>query len=236
MASAIPGGEPVPAKNTTSFVVGAKGERDVAPLKFELDPKVAGQPFVASQADPAKLQPGTGTKAVIHFATGTRFKGTPAWNADGDGVRVNAPDGKSQIECRMDLIDAPETPKQGIPGKSVGKPGQPYGMQAKDALASMLANKELNVTVIEGPSAKNYDRHICRIEVEGKDLSMEMLKAGHAFLYDQFAAPTAAKQAELNARNKDLGLWKGPGEPERPKSYRDRYKPLDKAEQAKSIR
>lgn len=236
MAPAIAGADPVPAKNTTSFVASNQGQKEVSPLKFDLDPKMMGQPFVAAQADPVQLQPGSGNKAVVYFAAGTKFKGNAAWNTDGDGVRVNTPDGKSQIECRIDMIDAPETPKRGIPGKSVDKPGQPYGQEAKTALASMLSNKALNVTVVQGPSKQNYDRHICRIEVEGKDVSLEMVKAGHAFLYDEFAAPAIFKQAELNARNKDLGLWKGPGEPERPYPYRKRYGILDKQEQLNNKR
>ena len=234
MAPAIEGAEPVPAKNTASFVSGAKGQKEVAPMKFDFDPKLTSQPIVAAAADPVKYQPGTGQKAVVYFGTGTKINAKASYVNDGDTAWFKDAQNR-QFECRVDMIDAPETPKKAVPGRSVAKPGQPYGQEATNALRSMLGNGEVQVTVVEGVSAKNYNRHLCRIEIEGKDVSLEMIKGGHAFLYDEFAAPLAFRQAQLQAKAQDRGVWRGEGDPERPKPYRDRYKPLDKAEERRGL-
>lgn len=156
----------------------------------------------------------TGQKAVVTYVD------------DGDSARVKTKDG-SNINCRIDSIDAPETAKP-----KYNKPGQPFGEEAKKTLQSMIDRKEVTVIVTKAadtsspPSgANNYGRSLCKIEVQGQGVDAKMLQAGAAWLYRKYGEqPDPNLQAmETKARNDGVGLWADPN-PENPKDFRKRTK------------
>lgn len=124
------------------------------------------------------------------------------------------------MECRIDTIDAPETPKP-----QYGKPGQPYGREAKKQLEQMILDKEVNIRIVK-PKDKD-GRPICQVEIEGKGVDQVMVEQGAAWVFDYFAKDTlrnpALQAAQNTARKKKVGLWQDP-DPEYPYNYKQRYK------------
>lgn len=164
------------------------------------------KPTVAVQAK----QPG-GEKAVVTFV------------GDGDGASLLRRDGSS-INCRIDTIDAPETAKP-----MHGKPGQAFGEEAKRTLQELIDKKEVTLTVTKeaasGPATKanNYGRALCKIEVEGKNVDLQMLQKGAAWLFRKYGTnpdPTL-ENAERVAKLKKEGLWSDPNA-ENPSDFRRR--------------
>ena len=169
-----------------------------------------GAPTVVAQGDANKVG-GNGTKtATVLFEIPAphkpkQVKGTSISNVDGDTTKVRTTDGEI-INCRVGIIDAPEIGKT-VDGKK--KEGQPYGEESKNWLGQQMLNKELTITVIEAPSEKNFGRSLCEIQVEGKDISLESVKAGASHLFSQHAPP-AFKQAYAEAKLKGIGLHADP--------------------------
>lgn len=84
---------------------------------------------------------------------------------------------------------------------------KPCGEMSRDALAS-LAQGDL----ICEPRGKSYDRTVARCVVGDKDIALEMVKAGHATVYDQYIKkrdPLRAMylDAEATARKENVGIW-----------------------------
>jgi endonuclease YncB( thermonuclease family) len=144
------------------------------------------QPVVAVQAK----QPIKGSeRALVTFVQ------------DGDGATVRKKDG-SEVNCRIDTIDAPETAKP-----RYGKSGQAYGEEAKKTLASLIENKEVTVKVTK---ALDNNRFGCQIEIEGVGVDKKMLQAGAAWLYRRYANDPALAAAETEAKTVKRGLWSDP--------------------------
>lgn len=126
---------------------------------------------------------------------------------DGDTAIVKNPkDPKHAFICRFSGSDAPEI--------SHGKePDQPYGRESLENLKKLVANKEVTVSVQEGWD-KHGGRRTCKITVAGKDIELEQIKGGYAWLYDQFATPDVKetyRAAQKQAMTQELGLWSKPG-------------------------
>lgn len=150
------------------------------------------------EATPAAAIRGGGQKAIVTYVS------------DGDTAKMS-----SGVNCRIDGIDAPETAKP-----KFNKAGQPYGEEAKKTLEQLIANKEVTVRITK-PSDK-YGRAICQIEISGKDVSHEMVKAGAAWVYEQYARDPSLKVEQLAAQKNRRGLWGVPGVPEYPPVFRQR--------------
>ena len=134
----------------------------------------------------------------------------------------------SNVECRIDSVDAPETPHP-----EYGKKGQPYGEEAAKILQQMVLNKEVSIRVTKPTDGEsNYGRDVCQIEVSGKDVSVELLRAGAAWLYqykdkrtgeDYNRYGSAGIQLEQQARDAKRGLWALPN-PQNPYDFRQQEK------------
>lgn len=134
----------------------------------------------------------------------------------------------SNIECRIDSVDAPETPHP-----EYGKKGQPYGEEAAKILQQMVLNKEVSIRVTKPTDGEsNYGRDVCQIEVSGKDVSVELLRAGAAWLYqykdkrtgeDYNRYGSGGIQLEQQARDANRGLWALPN-PQNPYDFRQQEK------------
>lgn len=161
---------------------------------------------------------------VVQATTPGGQKAVVTYVDDGDSARLRTKDG-SNINCRIDSIDAPEVAKP-----KLNKPGQPFGEEAKKTLQGMIDRKEVTVIVTKpadssSPPSKenNYGRSLCKIEVQGQGVDAKMLSAGAAWLYRKYGeSPDPKLQAiESKARVNQVGLWADPTA-EDPKSFRRR--------------
>lgn len=134
---------------------------------------------------------------------------------DGDGATLKRKDG-SELVCRIDTIDAPETAKP-----RYGKPGQPFGEEAKRTLQGMIERKEVTVRVTKPAEEGKYGRSYCKIEVEGVGVDQKMIEAGAAWLYRRYSDDPKLGAAEDKARKQKKGLWAQPN-PEEPEAFRRR--------------
>ena len=128
--------------------------------------------------------------------------------ADGDTITVLATGGTRsaasaapvQHKIRLQGIDAPEKK-------------QAFGNASRKFLSGLVANREVRVTYAK---RDRYGRILGTVFVDGRDINLEMLKAGMAWHYKKYDTnPTYAK-AETEARTARRGLWqdKNPTPPE----------------------
>lgn len=166
------------------------------------------KPQVIQQAAPGAIPKGGGERAVVTYVE------------DGDTAKLLRGNG-SQVNCRIDKIDAPET------SKSNGKPGQPFGDQAKKTLQGMIDDKEVTLRITR-PEDK-WGRVGCQIEVEGSNVDLAMVQAGAAWLYRRYANDSNLVKAEQEARTAKRGLWSEPS-PVNPENFR---RSLEKAREGR---
>ena len=111
------------------------------------------------------------------------------------------------ILCRVDSVDAPETEKKGY------KLGQPYGAEAGKKLQQMILNKEVSIRIVAAANGDPnqvgfYGRDICQIEVEGMNVSTELIRSGAAWLYKEYDNYfTGLANVEADAKKYKEGLW-----------------------------
>ncbi|MCD8340290.1 MAG: thermonuclease family protein [Burkholderiales bacterium] len=138
------------------------------------------------------------------------LKGTVERVIDGDTVEFLTSTGHTY---RLHLlgVDAPEL-QQGDSGKI-----------SKGYLQKVLGYCENHVTVIykEDESYDPYGRLLGKVLCDGKDINLDLIKAGHAWVYIEYLhdlLPSDQEQylkAEESAQQRKLGLWseKSPEEP-----------------------
>ena len=132
------------------------------------------------------------------FVLAGQFKITKVY----DGGTVKAEGHDIEIKIRLVGIDAPET------AKSKRKEAQPFSQKAKEHLASLILNKTVD---IKGYGLGPYNRILGVIYLDGKNINLEMVKAGLAEVY-RGIAPHKCKlipywQAEKEARDDMRGMW-----------------------------
>jgi endonuclease YncB( thermonuclease family) len=119
--------------------------------------------------------------------------------SDGDTVTV-LDSQKRQYKVRLAGIDTPEK-------------RQAFGNRAKQALASMLFNKQVSV---EWYKIDHYDRLIGKIFIDSVDANLEMVRLGLAWHYKAYEDEQSLadrldySEAEKKARKDRLGLWQDP--------------------------
>lgn len=201
---------PLKVTSSETFAFDGSGASEtLPPMKV---PKAAlGKPETVVTARAGAIPDGQGTRVIATFAPGS---------LDGDTIPYRTADPKQGVPnsgpknvCRVDYADSPE--------KSHGadKPGQPYGPEAGRILEQMIANKELTIKVSKVDSNK---RNVCQIEIEGRALDAELVKAGAAMLYQRYVPFADARRpgleaAEAEAKKAKRGIWgldKPPVEPE----------------------
>lgn len=146
---------------------------------------------------------GEATKVRVTIGDGDTFKFTPT-----DPSRA-VPNAVGNI-CRFDVIDAPETAKP-----SLGKRGQPGAEEATAYLRKLMDNKEVSIKVFDQDKRKDNGpaRNICQVEIEGKAIDLEMVKAGFAHVFDRYINKdnprySDLKKAEQAAQTNRLGIFK----------------------------
>lgn len=119
---------------------------------------------------------------------------------DGDTVTAVTAQNK-QIKVRLAGIDAPER-------------GQPFGKASKQALSDLAFDRDV---ILDGDKVDRYGRLVAKIEVDGRDINLEMVARGFAWWYRTYAAEQTPddrklyEAAESDARRARLSLWSESG-------------------------
>ncbi|MFC0710620.1 thermonuclease family protein [Azorhizophilus paspali] len=110
---------------------------------------------------------------------------------DGDTLSLLTSD-DWQIHVRLAGIDAPEA-------------SQPYGDQARQTLSELVLGKRATLQVAARDST---GRSVAQLTVEGRDINLEMVRYGAAWVaYNQDAPPPHLLPVEAEAKRQRRGLW-----------------------------
>lgn len=122
---------------------------------------------------------------------------------DGDTVDLLA-SGNQRIRCRLYGIDAPEK-------------AQAYGAQSKQSLSDMVFGQNIEYQVKD---SDRYGRSICRLFIGGRDVNLEQINRGYAWMYRQYTKDPVYDGAEGTARAARRGLWADSRTPVEPWNWR----------------
>jgi endonuclease YncB( thermonuclease family) len=110
---------------------------------------------------------------------------------DGDSITVLAP-GNKQIKIRLHGIDCPEG-------------GQAFGKRAKQFTSSQCFGTTIRYREVD---TDRYSRTVATVYLEdGRELNLEILKAGFAWHYKRYSDRQDYADAEEEARRAGIGLW-----------------------------
>jgi micrococcal nuclease len=115
---------------------------------------------------------------------------------DGDTVKVLTAD-QQLLRIRLAWIDSPEM-------------GQAFGYRAKQAMSELVFGKEVELRVY---GLDKYGRTLATVFVDGKDICLEEVRLGYAWVYQHYIGQAPAdiqasyQQAEIEAREQRRGLW-----------------------------
>jgi micrococcal nuclease len=118
------------------------------------------------------------------------FSGRVVGVTDGDSVVVLKEE-RERIAIRLDGIDCPEL-------------GQDFGRRAKQFTSDLLLGRTAE---IEPKTLDRYGRTVARVQVEGRDASVEIVRAGYAWHFLRYSSDPVLDAAERSARTGRLGLW-----------------------------
>lgn len=113
----------------------------------------------------AKAPLGTFHGTVTKVSDGDTFKMIP--EKEIPGAKTNK---KGEVSVRLYGVDCPET-------KKPQWPAQPYSEEAKDYLARLVEGKSVTCEL------KDFDRHqraVCIVITNGRNVDLEMIRAGYA--------------------------------------------------------
>jgi micrococcal nuclease len=122
---------------------------------------------------------------------GIRFNARVISVSDGDTVDA-IPEGEARaVRVRLDGVDAPER-------------GEPFSQQARSFIRVLLFEQTAQAA---GRDVDRYGRLVARLNVAGKDTSLEVVRAGLACHYTDYSADPLLARAEIEARNAGRGFW-----------------------------
>jgi endonuclease YncB( thermonuclease family) len=124
-----------------------------------------------------------------HYIYAEDFTGKVVSIADGDTVTILTD--KKHIKIRLAEIDTPEK-------------NQPYGKKAKKALSDFIFGKTVRIEI---ETIDRYGRTVGKIFLNDLNINKEMVKAGHAWVYVQYAKDKTLFALEKEAKNNQSGLW-----------------------------
>jgi endonuclease YncB( thermonuclease family) len=110
---------------------------------------------------------------------------------DGDTVKVLSED-RTLTRIRLERIDAPEK-------------NQPFGQAAKQSLSELIFQQTVRIEV---SGQDSYGRSLGQIWFHDRDINLEQIKRGMAWVYRHYSKDPGYLAAEQIARSKKLGLWR----------------------------
>ena len=136
---------------------------------------------------------------------------------DGDTIHIVA--NNTEITLRLFAIDAPET------SKTKHDPGQPFSQAASRHLAGLVLNRTVH---FKNCGTDRYGRTLAVVFVDGKDVNIDLLKAGLAEVYRGSSGTgqqmALYREAEKEAREAGRGMWALKENYISPKEWRERRK------------
>ncbi|WP_232019135.1 thermonuclease family protein [Sulfuritortus calidifontis] len=115
---------------------------------------------------------------------------------DGDTIQL-LDDQHRQHKIRIAGIDAPEK-------------AQAFGSKSQTNLGRLAFQKQ---AVADCPKRDRYDRLICKVVVDGRDIGLQQIADGMAWWYRRYSSEQSSEdrqlyeQAEVMARMRRIGLW-----------------------------
>lgn len=210
------GAASIPVTNSKTEVVSNNGTRIDAP-PLEIPKGALGKPTTVVNA-PKHYTEG-GTEVIVTMQS----------VKDGDTLGYQLKDGKAvpnaggSYVCRVEGIDARETPHQLPSGL---KPGQVGAEQATEYLKKLIDKQKVEIIVTGQAPSYNGEpgRDLCQIIVRGKNINTELVRAGVAYLADKYhpANKNDLIEAEQEAKNANRGVWKDDASQEKPWEFRKR--------------
>ena len=162
-----------------------------------------------------------------------QFVATIARVSDGDGINFKREGSHGVESCRLAQIDAPEVPHEAWTDKSGKKhkanPAQAYGNEAKNYLASLIENKQVDLTITMSKDVSKQGRNFCQVHIKGQDVNLDMVRKGFALVYDRYISPELKADyysAQENARKNGKNVWTDPN-PIPGEVFRQHYQRLD---------
>jgi len=126
------------------------------------------------------------------------FAGTVTRVHDGDSIHIT-PRGEKRVIIRLAGIDAPEL-------------AQPFGIASRDKLRALILETKAEAVCHK---TDRYQRQVCVVFHNDKDINLEMLRGGLAWHYKQYQNEQSRQRrkeyarAERKARQQQQGLWSG---------------------------
>jgi endonuclease YncB( thermonuclease family) len=111
---------------------------------------------------------------------------------DGDTITVSTIDNQ-KVKIRLYGIDAPELKKQ------------PYGKASRDYLQRLILNKTVEVTEL---GKDMYNRTVAKIYYKNDYINLVLVEKGLAWHYSQYSKDLDLKEAQITAKDHEVGLWK----------------------------
>lgn len=151
---------------------------------------------IFSQQVYAKAPLGTFQGMVTKVSDGDTFKIIP--DKEMHGAKTNK---KGEVSVRLYGVDAPETKKPQWAAQS-------YSEEAKDYISSLVEGKTVTC---ELKDIDRYQRAVCIVTAKGRNVNIEMIRAGYAWAYVQYLDRPHASEyigLEEEARKARKGIWK----------------------------
>lgn len=128
------------------------------------------------------------------------YKGSILSIIDGDTFVFQTEEGN--IKVRLFGIDAPEKK-------------QTYGLESK----AYLETYRYKQGKLKRTGTDKYGRTLGILFIDNKNINLDLIKNGYAWHYKRYSDDIAFAQAEKEARQKKIGLWKHP-DPMAPWNFR----------------
>lgn len=127
---------------------------------------------------------------------------------DGDSVKLNF---HGRVESyRIQYMDTPEL-------------GQEDGEAAAAMLGVLLRFKYIEFSIPTKGGSKSYNRNICKIYANGKDVGLEMIKRGYAWIDVRYPVPPEYIHAFADSVKYKRGMFANKN-PVHPSLYRNKKK------------
>lgn len=143
--------------------------------------------------------------------TGDRFPVSLVSVYDADTIKLSF---HGRVESyRIQFIDAPEL-------------DQNFGEESASMLTILLRNKYLEYSLPEKGNDKTYNRTLCTLYANGKNVGLELVRRGYAWVDIRYETPEEYILAFHEALVNKRGMF-AKGYPVHPELYRKRKKNLD---------